>query len=109
VSGATGQPFQAKPLLRPETTPIVSALLHLIAYASRVVTPVKAGSTKQHVPPGQENAKIVAAQTVQLTGLIQVGVPDVRTRWRFVSKADAVVPPVKVRADPQTLADGAKK
>ena len=65
VSSAPGQPLQALPLLAPKAPAVIPPLLHLIAYASWVEAPLEIGSAKQHVPPGQQHAKVGAAQLIK--------------------------------------------
>src|SRR2546425_5725575 len=90
-SDATKQALQAQPLLRPETTAVVTVLLDLIAHASGVVALLEVDGAEQHVPPGQQHAKIVPTQCL--------------AACRLVPDAYAVVQPVKARADPEPLAN----
>ena len=82
--------------------------LDLVSNTGRVISQLKIGRPHQHVPPGKQYTKVVPAQH-NLSGIS--GVAELATFGGlngFMPYADAVVPPVKSRADPKPLADGAK-
>ena len=62
---------------------------------------LEVGRAKQHVPPGQQHAKVAPAQ-----GHAARARPA--GAKRFMAHADGMVQPVKTRADPQALAPVAK-
>lgn len=53
------QALETQPLLGPETTPVVHALLHLVAYTGGFKFQIEISCSKNHVPPGEQHAEIV--------------------------------------------------
>src|SRR5690606_10876207 len=119
------QPLQTQPLLRPEAAPVVPPLLHLVADAGGVVTQFEIGGAEQHVPPGQEHAKVATTEfglhachfvycAAPRGGVRALGRPGgaqvaaARQHLLFVPDADAVVPAMETRADPEALAPRAE-
>ena len=95
MSGTPHQPFEAQPLLLHKTLAIVAALLNLVSHASGIKSVLKIGCAKQGIPPRQKHTKVVAAHGFGAMALM----PD----------ANGMVQAMKAWADPQALAQLAKR
>ena len=94
ISCTAKQSLHPQPLLGAETTAVIALVLDLIAYAGGVIALFEIGRAKKHIPARQQYAKVVAPQCCRT--------------FAFMPDANAVMQPVKARADPEPLAQSAK-